>query len=83
MLSVGTSVSWGALMKKQTDENSENVARRRDDAVRRALNTPPNPHAEMKIGKDTKQKPNASTSKKPYPRTMKVETSLFSFEDSD
>jgi hypothetical protein len=34
--------------KKSADEYSEaEAARRRDDAIRRALNTPPKPHKEM------------------------------------
>lgn len=41
------------------------ISKRRDDAVRRALNTPPKPHAEMKVGKKSKRKPSASASKKP------------------
>jgi hypothetical protein len=36
---------------KRSDEYSpEETARRRDDAIRRALNTPPTPHKEM-VGK--------------------------------
>lgn len=31
------------------------VARRRDEAVRRALNTPPKPHKDMKKGKGKKR----------------------------
>ena len=35
--------------KKQMDEAQ--IIQRRDEAVRRALNTPPKPHKEMKKGK--------------------------------
>jgi hypothetical protein len=38
----------GRTTKKQT---SDEIARRRDEAVRRALNTPPNPLKDMKKGK--------------------------------
>jgi len=36
-------------MSDQSDEqySAEETARRRDDAIRRALNTPPTPHKEM------------------------------------
>lgn len=38
--------------KRQMPELSQDqIIKRRDDAVRRALNTPPKPHSEMKIGK--------------------------------
>lgn len=36
------------------------IVRRRDEALRRALNAPPKPHEEMKIGKGKKRKPKAS-----------------------
>ena len=46
------------------DELSANaIARRRDAAVRRALNTPPKPHKDMKKGKGKKrqdERPTAS-----------------------
>src|ERR1700674_2165812 len=47
----------GIFMKKsprfgQRDEYSDQVtARRRDAVIKRMLNTPPQPHSEMKIGK--------------------------------
>jgi len=31
--------------------SEEEIARRRDDVIRRMANTPPKPHSEMKIGK--------------------------------
>jgi hypothetical protein len=38
--------------KKDGDEfSAEETARRRDEALLRALNTPAKPHSEMKIGK--------------------------------
>ena len=49
-------------MSKVSDQQS--VEQRRDDALRRALNTPPKPHDEMKLGKAKKPKPNASSSSK-------------------
>jgi hypothetical protein len=52
------------MSAKQADKLTEmEIARRRDDAVRRALSTPPKPHSEMKLGKK-KRKPNAPASKK-------------------
>jgi hypothetical protein len=36
--------------------SEEEIARRRDDVIRRMANTPPKPHSEMKLGKD-KTKP--------------------------
>jgi hypothetical protein len=35
--------------------SDEEIARRRDDAIRRALNTPPKPHKEM-VGKSDRAK---------------------------
>ena len=38
-------------MTRQSEEyNDEDIAQRRDAAVRRALNTPPKPHKDMKKG---------------------------------
>jgi hypothetical protein len=37
--------------------SEQEVARRRDEAVRRALHTPPKPHKDMKLGK---RKPTSS-----------------------
>jgi hypothetical protein len=52
-------------MAREIDEqySDEETARRRDDALKRALSTPPKHHSEMKIGKgkkitsDTKTRP--------------------------
>jgi hypothetical protein len=33
------------------DYSDEEIARRRDDVIRRMASTPPKPHSEMKIGK--------------------------------
>ena len=35
---------------RTTDYSSEDIARRRDDAIRRALNTPPKPYKDSKVG---------------------------------
>jgi hypothetical protein len=40
------------------EHNDAETARRRDEAVRRALNTPPKPHKDMKLGKS---KPKSSS----------------------
>jgi hypothetical protein len=38
--------------KKSDDQfTDEEIARRRDEALLRALNTPPKPHSAMKLGK--------------------------------
>jgi len=44
-------------MSKTTDEqlSDKKVERRRDEALRRALNTPPKQHKDMKKGKGRKQ----------------------------
>jgi hypothetical protein len=34
----------------QEQFSDEEIARRRDDAIRRALKTPPKPHKDMKLG---------------------------------
>jgi len=39
----------------------EEIARRRDDVIRRMANTPPKPHSDMKVGK---RKAKASRTKK-------------------
>lgn len=48
-------------MKREMQRSltEEEIAQRRDEAVRRALNTPPKPHKDMKLGK-RKPKPKAS-----------------------
>lgn len=47
-------------------EQSEEIAQRADEGLRRALNTPPKPHKEMKKGKGKKQQddPTASGAKR-------------------
>ena len=40
------------------------IARRRDEAVRRALNTPPKPYKDSKLGKTTKPKSSSSSGKR-------------------
>jgi hypothetical protein len=43
-------------MSSDTENNQEdNIARRRDEALRRALNTPPKQHKDMKKGKSRKR----------------------------
>jgi hypothetical protein len=45
--------------------NDEEIARRRDDVIRRMANTPPKPHSEMKVGKrKAKMGTNASQPKR-------------------
>jgi hypothetical protein len=46
--------------KKALDE--QEIVRRRDEAVRRALNTPPKPYKESKVGKG---KPKTSSASEP------------------
>lgn len=44
------------MSKNSTDKNDEAATiRRRDEAVRRALNTPPKPHKDMKKGTSKKR----------------------------
>lgn len=54
-------------MTKNSRRESEDeaVIKRRDEAVRRALNTPPKPHKDMKKGKKKQQgeRPTASVEK--------------------
>ena len=47
----------------QSDFTTEQIARRRDEALRRALNAPPKPHKDMKLGK-RKPKTGAPPSKR-------------------
>jgi len=47
---------------KPESQSDEQTARRRDEALRRALSTPPKPHEDMKLGKGKKQKPKTSAS---------------------
>lgn len=50
---------------KDKDALSEQeIVRRRDEAVRRALNTPPKPYKESKVGKVGKAKPKPSGASK-------------------
>ena len=45
-------------MKHQIEQKTEGddaIAKRRDEALRRALNTPPKPHKDMKKGKPQKR----------------------------
>jgi hypothetical protein len=49
-------------MSNDPNQNDEEIARRMDDAVRRALNTPPKPHSAMKL-----RKSKTKTSKKANP----------------
>ncbi len=49
--------------QKESGELSKSeIARSRDEALRRALNTPPKPHEDMKLGKQKKQRPSAASS---------------------
>ena len=55
------------MTKDKTDKKltEDQIARRRDDAVRRALNTPPKPHKDMKKGKKRQdERPTASGDEK-------------------
>ena len=45
----------------QDRDSDVDVARRRDDALRRALNTPPKPHKDMKKGTRRKRQEDAPT----------------------
>ena len=49
-------------MSQRKSEEQE-IARRRDDAVRRALNTPPRPYKDSKVGK-AKPKPSPPSDKR-------------------
>ena len=53
------------MLDKENDEpmNQEAIAKRRDEAVRRALNTPPRPYKESKVGAK-KPKPSSSAGKR-------------------
>jgi hypothetical protein len=58
-----------APVKPQGDPqfSEQEVARRRDEALRRALNSPPKPHKDMKLGKrkpKPKPKPSAPSAKR-------------------
>jgi hypothetical protein len=53
----------------EKDFSDKEIARRRDEALLRALSTPPKPHSEMKIGKrKAKREPS-----KPSPRRASQE----------
>jgi hypothetical protein len=49
--------------KQPEQYSAEETARRRDQAVRRALNTPPKPYKDSKVGKD-KPKPSPPSGKR-------------------
>jgi hypothetical protein len=54
--------------KQQSDEFSlEEVVRRRDAVIKRMLNTPPQPHSEMKIGKSKRKLIKSPGAKKKAP----------------
>jgi hypothetical protein len=55
-----------SAMKRREDEqySPEETARRRDEAIRRALNTPPKPHSEI-VGKGGGRKRSASAKSRP------------------
>jgi hypothetical protein len=40
-----------AVGRNEEQFTEEEIARRRDDVIRRMANTPPKPHSEMKLGK--------------------------------
>lgn len=48
-------------MNDDRKEPGNCVAQRRDEALRRALNTPPKPHKDMKKGKGKKRKDESPT----------------------
>ena len=45
------------MAKSEQQLSEKEIVRRRDEAVRRALNMPPKPHKDMKLGK---RKPTSS-----------------------
>lgn len=53
-------------MKQTTNSElgEHEIAKRRDEALRRALNTPPKQHKDMKKGKGRKQQDKPATSQK-------------------
>lgn len=59
-------IGWSKMVneKHKRTDNAYQVAQRRDEALRRALQTPPKHHEDMKLGKKKKQKLIASASKK-------------------
>jgi len=62
------------MTKKQSADvplqyDDEETARRRDEALLRALSTPPKPHSEMKLGK---RKAKASTEANPPKKLTKA-----------
>lgn len=51
------------MTKDRREPTVEEIVARRDEAVRRALNTPPKPYKDSKVGK-AKAKPSDPTSKR-------------------
>jgi hypothetical protein len=51
------------------DVSDDEIARRRDEALHRALSTPPKPHSEMKVGK---RKAKASAKASPKKRAAEL-----------
>ena len=50
------------MAKEKTE--AQKIEERRDEALRRALSTPPKHHDDMKLGNKAKQKPSVSASSK-------------------
>jgi len=58
-----------AKPRNEDQYSDEEIARRRDDVIRRMANTPPKPHSAMKVGKrKPKANQKASPEKKAAPR---------------
>jgi hypothetical protein len=55
----------GAMKSRKDEQYSrEETARRRDEAIRRALSTPPKPHSEI-VGKSGRQRRQAPAKSRP------------------
>jgi hypothetical protein len=52
------------MINEPKDLSDREIAQRRDEALRRALNTPPKQHKDMKKGKGKKQRDKPATSQK-------------------